>query len=238
MYTFESRIRYSETDSEGKLTMASLLNYFQDASTFQSEELGMGVEYLRTQHLVWVLSSWQIVVERYPKLCEKVIIGTLPYDMRGFLGYRNFAMLTEDGEYLAKANSLWSLLNTDTGKPSRVNDMIMQRYPLEEKLSMEYAPRKIEMPVGGTVMEPVVVKKHHLDTNHHVNNGQFVDMAMEYLPESFAVGQLRAEYKKQAFLNDVLLPYVVTEGDRTFVSLTDENSSPYVVVEFLRKESL
>lgn len=238
MYTFESRIRYSETDSEGKLTMASLLNYFQDASTFQSEELGMGVEYLRTQHLVWVLSSWQIVVERYPKLCEKVIIGTLPYDMRGFLGYRNFAMLTEDGEYLAKANSLWSLLNTDTGKPSRVNDMIMQRYPLEEKLSMEYAPRKIEMPVGGTVMEPVVVKKHHLDTNHHVNNGQFVDMAMEYLPESFAVGQLRAEYKKQAFLNDVLLPYVVTEGDRIFVSLTDENSSPYVVVEFLRKESL
>ena len=66
MYTFDSRIRYSETDSEGKLTMASIINYFQDCSTFQSEDLGLGVAKLRQMHLVWVLSSWQIVVERYP----------------------------------------------------------------------------------------------------------------------------------------------------------------------------
>ena len=45
MYTFESRIRYSETDSEGKLTMASLINYFQDCSTFQSEDHGLGLDY-------------------------------------------------------------------------------------------------------------------------------------------------------------------------------------------------
>ena len=42
MYTFDSRVRYSETDSGGKLTMASLINYFQDCSTFQAEELGVG----------------------------------------------------------------------------------------------------------------------------------------------------------------------------------------------------
>ena len=71
MYTFESRIRYSETDSDGELTMASLINYFQDCSTFQSEDLGLGVECLKKEHLVWVLSSWQIVVERYPRLCER-----------------------------------------------------------------------------------------------------------------------------------------------------------------------
>ena len=39
MYQFQSRIRYSEVDSEGRLTMASLINYFQDCSTFQSEDL-------------------------------------------------------------------------------------------------------------------------------------------------------------------------------------------------------
>ena len=98
MYTFESRIRYSETDSRGKLTMASLINYFQDCSTFHSEDLHLGVEYLKKEHLVWVLSSWQIVVERYPWLGEKVVIGTLPYEVKGFLGYRNFAMLDEKGE--------------------------------------------------------------------------------------------------------------------------------------------
>lgn len=232
MYTFDGRIRYSETDSEGKLTMASLLNYFQDSSTFHSEDVGLGVEYFKTVHQVWVLSSWQIVVERYPRLCERVVIGTQPYDMKGFLGYRNFAMTAENGEYLAKANSIWSLLDLDKGKPVPVSDEMARRYGLGDRLEMEYAPRKIAVPEGGVSGEAIVVKQHHLDTNHHVNNGQFVDMAMDFLPERFVIRQLRAEYKKQAFLDDVLMPYIVTAEDRIVVSLTDEKRSPYVVVEF------
>lgn len=232
MYTFESRIRYSETDSDGKLTMASLINYLQDCSTFQSEDLGLGVEYLKEQHLVWVLSSWQIVVERFPRLCERVTVGTLPYDLKGFLGYRNFAMLDEADSYIAKANSLWSLLDTDTGKPRAVPQNMMEAYRLEEKLEMAYAPRKIVIPEKGEVREPLVVKKHHLDTNHHVNNQQFIQMAMEYLPDAFPVKQVRAEYKKQAFLNDVLIPAVAEEDGRIVVSLGDEAGKPCTIVEF------
>lgn len=232
MYTFGSRIRYSETDSEGRLTMASLLNYFQDCSTFHSEDVGLGVGYFKEAHQVWVLSSWQIVVNRYPDLCEHVMIGTQPYDMKGFLGYRNFAMMTEDGEYLAKANSIWSLLDLDRGKPVPVSGEMAQKYGIGEKLDMEYAPRKIVVPEGGVSGETIVVKQHHLDTNHHVNNGQFVNMAMEFLPKDFAIGQLRAEYKKQAFLDDVLLPYVAIDENKVVISLTDEKGAPYVVTEF------
>mgnify|MGYP003442004741 FL=1 len=93
MYCFDSRIRYSECDSDCKLRLEALLNYFQDASTFQSEELGAGFEYLVPRNLVWVLASWQIVINRYPILGEKVVIGTHPHDFKGFLGSRNFCMM-------------------------------------------------------------------------------------------------------------------------------------------------
>lgn len=106
MYAFDSRIRYSETDSEGRLTLNALLNYFQDCSTFHSEDVGLGIGYMKEIGQVWVLSAWQIVVNRYPQLGEKVRIVTLPYELKAFLGYRNFAMLDEKGEYIAKANSL------------------------------------------------------------------------------------------------------------------------------------
>lgn len=231
MYTFKSRIRYSETDSEGKLTMASLINYFQDCSTFHSEDLDLGVEYLRKEHLVWVLSSWQIVVNRYPGFGENVLIGTLPYEVKGFLGYRNFAMTDEKGEYIAKANSLWSLLNTDTGRPTSVTKAMIDGYTLGERLDMEYAPRRITLPGEGITGEPIVVRKHHLDTNHHVNNQQFINMAMDYLPEHFVVRQVRAEYKKQAFLDNVLIPYVAGGGDRYTIALQDKEAKPYAVVE-------
>ena len=219
MYAFDSRIRYSETDSEGRLTLNALLNYFQDCSTFHSEDVGLGIGYMKEIGQVWVLSAWQIVVNRYPQLGEKVRIVTLPY---------------EKGEYIAKANSLWSLLDVATGKPVIVNEAMRKGYAADKKLDMDYAPRKITVPEGGQLLEPIVVKKHHLDTNHHVNNGQYVNIAMEYLPDDFVIRQMRAEYKKQAFLEDVLHPYVVQTENGYIICLQDEEGRPYVSVEFLQ----
>lgn len=238
MYEFTGRIRYSETDSEGKLSLESMLDYFQDCSTFQSETLGVGVDYLKELHMAWVLASWQIVIRRYPKLCEEVTVGTFPYDFKGCLGSRNFYMKDEKGDFLACANSLWTLVNMQSGKLVLPPEKMLQAYRLEPKLEMEYAPRKIHIPeedgtgIQAGWQEDIVVRPHHLDTNHHVNNGQFIRMAMSFLPEEVTVGQMRAEYRKQAFLNDVLRPWVVCTGDLYMVSLRDQEGRPFVNVEF------
>lgn len=233
MYTFTSRIRYSECDSQAKLTLAALMNYFQDSSTFQSEALGVGGEYLMEHNLVWVLSSWQIVVSRYPALCEEVEIGTQPYGFKGCFGYRNFLMRTVEGETLAQANSLWTLLNLKEQTMAHPTEKMKQAYVLGERLPMEYADRKIAVPGEGMRREPFLVRKHHLDTNNHVNNVQFVDMAMESLPADFAIWQMRAEYKMQAHLGDELVPYVVCGEDCCIVSLQSPEGKPYAVVEFI-----
>lgn len=232
MYVFNSRVRYSETDSEGKLSLPALLNYFQDCTTFHSEELGVGVNYMKQAKQVWVLAAWQIIIKRFPTFGETVEIGTAPYDFKGFLGSRNFWMKDGKGNYLAKANSMWSLLSMETGRPVAASQEIIDTYGMEPRLEMHYAPRKILVPEGGTAMEPITVKKQHLDTNHHVNNGQFICMAMDYVPEGFEVKQLRAEYRQQAFLNDVLYPVVFVQDNIYTVVLSDDKRKPYVIVEF------
>lgn len=237
MYSFESRIRYSETDSDGKLTLLSLMDYFQDCSTFQSEDLGVGLSFLRERKVVWVLSSWQIAIERLPMMGERVSVGTFPYDFKGCFGFRNFFMKDAAGHDIAKANSMWTLLDTETFKPKRPPEEVVQKYTMEEKLPMEYAGRKIAVPQDMEVKETITVKQHHLDTNHHVNNAQYVGMAMDYLPADFGVSGIRAEYKKQALLHDVLVPCVqVKEGEdgtaACVVSLQDTQGGVYTNVEF------
>lgn len=44
-YSFDSCVRFSEVGEDQKLTLGSVINYFQDCSTFQSESLGAGVEF-------------------------------------------------------------------------------------------------------------------------------------------------------------------------------------------------
>ena len=118
--------------------------------------LNNGVEHLEELHRVWVLSSWQIVIERYPKLCEEIEIGTWPYYFKNFAGYRNFTMRDQEGKLIAYANSLWSFLDTDTGLPTRVPEDIEQAYVLEEKLDMKYASRKVPMPkFSSAVLWPI-----------------------------------------------------------------------------------
>lgn len=232
MYTFDSRIRYSELDETGHLKIEALLDYFQDCSTFHSEDLGLGVEYLKKLNMVWVMSAWQIVVERYPKLGETVTIGTAAYSFKGFVGQRNFLMTDAKGERLAYANTVWGLISTENAKPIKLTEEMREKYILEPPLDMEYAPRKIHLPENAQRKDPVQIRAHHLDTNHHVNNGQYVKIAMDSLLEKYRVRQLRAEYKKQKFLNDILVPYVSNIQDgKHIVVLKDEEDNICCVVE-------
>ena len=73
IHIFRSRVRYSEIDEDGKLTLPAILNYFQDCCTFHSEDVGLGMKKLRKIHRGWVLSSWQIIVERYPEHGEELL---------------------------------------------------------------------------------------------------------------------------------------------------------------------
>lgn len=70
MYTFQSRVRYSETDKSGFLSLNAVVNYMQDCSTFQSEDLGIGIDYLKEHHYIWLMNSWQIVLKNLPRLGE------------------------------------------------------------------------------------------------------------------------------------------------------------------------
>lgn len=234
-YGFESRVRYSETGEDGCLTLVGILNYFQDCCTFQSESIGQGFQAVKERGHAWVLSAWQVIVNKYPFLGEEIITCTAPYDFRGFMGMRNFTLDTRDGERLACANTFWTNINIHTGLPEKLTEEDVAGYKLEPKLDMAYAPRKITLPTQWEKKESFIVQKHHLDTNHHVNNCQYVCMAQDFLPDDFLVGQMRAEYKKQARFGDRVCPQVYDDGQKVVVSLNETEGQPYAIVEFLRK---
>ena len=75
MYQFHSRVRYSETDEYGRLSVTGIINYLQDCSTFQSEDIGRGVSWLKSRNRAWWLTSWQIVMEALIPPTEKSLTG-------------------------------------------------------------------------------------------------------------------------------------------------------------------
>jgi len=233
MYSFDSRIRYSEIDDKGRLSLPGLINYFQDCSTFQSEDIGLGMEHLQKRNKAWILSYWQIEITRYPKLGERVKTGTFATGFKGLYGRRNFMMLDEGQQVVARADSVWAFLDMEKGRPTRPDEEDIQPYGIEPALDMKDEGRKIKRLEKGYEFPAFTVKRCHIDTNKHVNNGQYVQMAMELLPEDLQVNRLRVEYKKSALYKDVIFPRFSVEEERTVVELCDKSGSLYAIMEVM-----
>ena len=54
----------------------------------------------------------------------------------------------------------------------------------------------------------VTIAKHHIDTNHHVNNAQYVEIAREVLPAEIEVGELGWSVRRRTVCGDVVYPHV------------------------------
>ncbi len=232
MYSFQSRIRYSEVNPDKVLPVSSIVDYFQDCSTFQSEDYGIGFDYLKSINRVWLLCSWQVEIKRQPGLGEKITIGTWPYSFKSMFGYRNFIMLGEHEEVCAVANSIWLYYDFAANRPAKVLPENISGYTIEPPYDMTYLDRKLYYPEDIVKREAFPVKPGHLDTNNHVNNCQYIKMAEDYLPENAKIKQLRVDYRKAALYGDTIISHTCQKDNQFFVVLTDADKNPYVITEF------
>ena len=231
MHKIETRIRYSECALDNQLKISSIINYFQDCTTENSEDIGAGFHYLREKKRAWLLNSWQVIIERRPSVGERVEVSTWATGFKGVFGPRDFCMKTEAGEVLAYAHSLWVYVDTETGRPTKPTEEEIAMYEQGDPIPLEPVSRKLVFPESVERVDCFPVRKAHIDTNYHVNNGQYVQMAMEVIPEDYEICELRVEYKKAATLGDLLVLMMAKEENKIVVGICNEAGNPYAIVE-------
>ncbi len=231
MYDWKARIRYSELDSNAVLSIGALVNIFQDCANFDSEDHGVGLSFLMENKMAWVLLGWEFDIRRLPRMGENVVVSTLPYDFKGSFGYRNFVLSTEEGELLAQADSMWMFANWETLRPLRIPEEIYGRYELEEAV-FRADLRTRPLMENLEDVDTFHIMKQHLDTNQHVNNAQYVDFAVQYLPKECSVKNMRVRYTKQAFLGDEVHAHVGGEGSEFKVMLCNAEQEVYATFVF------
>ena len=146
-------------------------------------------------------------------------------------GYRNFALWDRAGEFLIRADSTWVYMNTETRRPERIDQETIDLYSQEKALDMEYMGRKIELPEGMTEYPAFPVRRVQIDTNGHVNNAKYIEMAEEWLPKDSEIKTLRVAYKHAAVHGDMIVPAVKKEENRHTVALKGPEGQVYAVIE-------
>ena len=163
------------------------------------------------------------------------MVGTWPNSFKGIYGYRNFVIRDEAGNDCVRAESVWFLYDTERSIPLRVRPEDTAPYGTPEpRLRISPASRKIPVPESYDTGESIVVARHHIDTNHHVNNAQYVEIARESIPPRLKIREIRADYKKAALLGDRMIPHISHEnqGEKQVwtVALSGEKGELYAVI--------
>ena len=239
MYTLESRVRYSECDENGRLTPLAMTNYLQDCSIFHAEDIGRGVDVMREHGIAWLLAAWQIEIRRLPLFDERISVNTWCHDIGRSLASRNFTICDDRGEQLVRAEALWFVYDFKAGRAIRIPEFLHVFQSELPALDMPKTERRL--PVEGDFVEApaITVAEMHLDTNRHVNNAQYLAMAIDTLvalrgdkedAEKPQAQRICAQYKLQARLGDIIVPRVHADGSTYTVDLASPEGDTYAIV--------
>ena len=249
MYSFDTRVRYSELAEDKKASIVSIINYFQDCCTFEAEDGGVGLRWLKEHGTAWMLTGWQVHVIRRPRYCEDIRVTTWACDFRYSFGKRSFTITDMEGNLLVWALSDWAYVNIETGSfEKHVPEKELEVYGMDVPISERFEEFKIEgnpedviikgkirIPEDMEALPSLCVTPANLDTNHHVNNVEYVALAKSVISDEIDTRLLRTEIKRQSKLGDIICPYIHREENKIVVVLCGEEGETRLVTEFFIK---
>ena len=233
MYSLNYKVTTSTCDSEGKLKLYSALQMMQDCSEMWIDSEPGVKQYFTEQNMAQLLATRQVEIVRVPEYKEELTVTTSVYGMKPMFGFRNTFIYDAQGNPCYKTWSMGAFVDKVAGKLKRVDDATIASMTLEPQLEMNYKDCRIILPkTDGTVLDPIKVLRSDIDYNRHVNNANYVRMAMELLPEDFEVKGLRVEYRVAAKYGDTLIPTIYKTSEGFIISLSI-NGEVSAIIEFI-----
>ena len=221
MYSLKYKVTTSTCDSEGRLKLYSALQMMQDCSEMWIDSEPGVKRYFAEQDMAQLLVTRQVEIVRVPQYKEELTVTSSVYGMKPMFGFRNTFIYDADGQPCYKTWSMGAFVDKAAGKLKRVDDATIASMTLEPQLEMNYKDRRIILPKeAGQTADPVRVLRADIDYNKHMNNANYVRIAMELLREGFRTKGLRVEYRVAAKLGDTLIPTVYRTEGGLIVSLS------------------
>lgn len=210
-YQEDYTVRAYDIDAHKRMTAPALLRILNEAAMQHVLKLKLSVLDLEPHQIGWVLLRLEINITRLPVLGERIQIRTTPSGFERAFTYRDYYVLDETGEVIARGSTTWILMNMETRRPTRIPAWIIERMP-EMPL-----PENCLTPPPSTLveMDSVDFQQNHrvgwydLDFNWHLSNTHYLGLLLDSVPSDFLrdhfPSRLLIHYKLEAQLEDKLV---------------------------------
>ena len=195
-YRMKCEVDVHDVDYNGVAKTSSILRYMQTAAQCQLTDSGMSYDNLRKRNRAFVISRLKLEVLRPLPTYTPLTAITYPCESRGYSFLRCYA-LESDGQPVARAISVWALIDTESRGLVRVNDFDLG-LPLLPQNGLVLGAMKL--PSNLTDIGGYGVHYGDVDQNMHMNNTNYPDMFFSFIPgvEKCCVKDMSFTYKAEA----------------------------------------
>ena len=200
-YRMKTEVDVHDVDYNGIAKTSSIMRYIQTAAQCQLTEGGMSYDQLKEAKRAFILSRVKLEVLKPLRAYAPLTAITYPCESRGYSFLRCYA-LESDGEIVAKAISVWALIDTETRSLVKVNDF---------ELGLTTMPKNdlilsaMKLPSGLVDIGGYGVHYGDVDQNRHMNNTKYPDMYSNFLPlENKMIRSITINYSSEAQIGEKL----------------------------------
>ena len=179
------KVHSYDIDAAKRLTLESLLKYFQEAAWNHAEHLGRGYSHLRSRNQVWVLSRMMVVVNAHPEWGDPLILRTWPCGSASLLALRDFELMDNNRRRLSCATSGWLVLDLQSRRPQRIEPILGSMPTISGYRAVGGEALKLQPVAGSGSCTVLAVRHSDLDLNDHVNNTTYARWILDSYPIDF-----------------------------------------------------
>ncbi|TFZ40743.1 hypothetical protein E4100_04085 [Soehngenia longivitae] len=200
-------IPYYDTGTNNYLKPEMILSYMAETSTWHIDSLGLGNDTLDKYNYAWLLNRWEVDISDYPRAKEEVIVSTWTTGFNKFYAYREFIMKSSDNMELARASTIWILVDSITKKPKRIPTEMIHIFSTNNEKMVE---RKVDFKHYNDYLyseeKNIYIRKSDIDNNNHVNNVKYLEWMLDSTDDDILnnhnIKSISIEYKKEVLYID------------------------------------
>lgn len=202
-----------DVDFNGIARTSAVMRYIQSAAQSQLTANGMTYEALYGMKKAFILSRIRIELDAPLRAYDKLIASTFPCESRGYSFLRCYT-LEKDGVRIARAASVWALIDVEERSLVRVNDFELG-LTLHEPLDLSL--NRFRLPSELTEVGTYTVGYGMTDQNKHMNNTAYPDIYSTYLPlDGARIKSITINYANEAPYGEVLKVFRAKLGEKYY----------------------
>ncbi|KRL63097.1 acyl-[acyl-carrier-protein] thioesterase [Lactobacillus psittaci] len=232
-YQEKYQIQYADCDETGTIKLQNLVDAFMHVSNRQLEHTKASSKAMNSANLGWVVTQYQMDIQRLPQVGEVVTLVTKPTGYNRFFEYRDF-YLRFNGQELVKIQSQWVILDLEKRKIVPPDSELMASF---ESPLLAHNPRlpRIKVRDSYDKKRSYHVRYDDLDLNHHMTNSHYFSWMLDMLEREY-LNQHELTKVDIKFSHEVLYGQDVRsecelDGDTSY-HLISQNGQSSAIAEF------